>query len=64
MRGYSGALLPLVAALPCLMMFFMHWAAAKSYESPANDFESMLFSVRWRTRLVAISVYLVLIDVL
>jgi hypothetical protein len=62
-RGYSGALLPLAAALPCLMMFFMHWAAAKSYESETTDLEAMLFSVRWRTWLVAISVYLVLADV-
>lgn len=62
-RGYSGALLPLAAALPCLMMFFMHWAAARSYESDASDFDAMFFSVRWRTWLVAISVYLVLADV-
>jgi hypothetical protein len=45
------------------MMFFMHWAAARSYESDASDFDAMFFSVRWRTWLVAISVYLVLADV-
>jgi hypothetical protein len=62
--GYFGALLPLAAALPCLFMFFMHWAAAKTYETDASDFEAMFFSVLWRTRLIAISVWLVLADIL
>ena len=44
-------------------MFFMHWTSVKNYESDESDFNAMLFSVRWRTRVVAISVYLVLADV-
>jgi hypothetical protein len=59
----AGALLPLLASLPLLVLFWMNWGASDDYASKDADFKSIITATQRRTWLVGISVWLTLIDV-
>ena len=59
----AAGLLPLIASVPLLFLFWMNWGAAKDYVSNDSDFNSMIVATQHRTWLLAISVWITLVDV-
>jgi hypothetical protein len=55
---FLGILLPLVASLPLLIVFWMSWGASQDYESNLSDLTAMVHATSSRTWLLAISIYI------
>lgn len=57
-----GSVLPLVASLPLLVIFWMNWGASNDYQSNENDLKSMVTATCKRTWLLALSIYITVAD--
>lgn len=59
---FIAAVLPLVASLPLLVLFWMSWDAANTYETNEADFDSMVGAVCHRTWLLSASMYITVVE--
>jgi len=59
----AASLLPLVASLPLLYLFWMNWGPPADYETNDKDFDALIGVTRNRTCVLSISVWLAGIEV-
>jgi len=63
MALFAAWVLPLLASLPLLYLFWMNWGPPADYESNDTDFDALIAVTRSRTCVLSLSVWLAVIEV-